>query len=49
VLVEIYSDLLERIDRRGCDVFSTRVSVPTSKKLAILLQGFAKAMRAKIA
>ncbi len=49
VLVEIYSDLLERIDRRGCDVFSSRVSVPTSKKLAILLQGFARAMRAKVA
>ncbi|SNS73989.1 phytoene synthase [Granulicella rosea] len=47
VLVEIYSDLLERIDRRGCDVFSTRVSVPTGKKLAILAQGFVKSLGAK--
>ena len=47
VLVEIYSGLLERIDRRGCDVFSERVSVPTWEKLAILSRGFARALRAR--
>jgi phytoene synthase len=39
VLVTIYHDLLKRIATTNGDVFSQRVSVPTSKKLAILAQG----------
>jgi phytoene synthase len=48
VLVEIYSGLLDRIDKRGCDVFSERVSVPTSVKIGILLRGFTMAIGARI-
>ena len=39
VLVEIYSRLLQRIDARHGDVFSTRVRVPTSEKLIALVRG----------
>jgi phytoene synthase len=45
VLVRIYRGLLERIIARSYDVFSERVSVPTSKKLMILAQGMAMAVR----
>jgi phytoene synthase len=45
VLVTIYRGLLERIVARNYDVFSERVSVPTSKKLMILAQGMAMALR----
>jgi len=45
VLVTIYRGLLERIIARNYDVFSERVSVPTSKKLMILAQGMAMAVR----
>ena len=41
VLIRIYSGLLKRIDARDGDVFSERVSVPTSAKLMILAQGAA--------
>ncbi len=44
VLVRIYSGLLARIDARNGDVFSERVSVPTSAKLAILAHGVSKAL-----
>jgi phytoene synthase len=45
VLVTIYRGLLERIVARNYDVFSERVSVPTSKKLLILAQGTGMALR----
>jgi 15-cis-phytoene synthase len=45
VLVTIYRGLLERIFARNYDVFSERVSVPTSKKLMILAQGMGMALR----
>jgi phytoene synthase len=45
VLVTIYRGLLERIIARNYDVFSERVSVPTTSKLMILAQGMAMAVR----
>jgi phytoene synthase len=45
VLVTIYRDLLVRIEKFDCDVFSQRVSVPTASKLMILAQGMAMALR----
>jgi phytoene synthase len=44
-LVTIYRGLLERIVARNYDVFSERVSVPTSRKLMILAEGMGMAMR----
>ncbi len=49
VLVTIYRGLLERIIAKNYDVFSERVSVPTSKKLMILAQGFGMALRNRVA
>jgi phytoene synthase len=48
VLVTIYRDLLVRIERSDCDVFSRRVSVPTASKLMILARGMAMALRNRI-
>ena len=45
VLVTIYRGLLERIMAKNYDVFSERVSVPTSRKLLILAQGMGMAVR----
>jgi phytoene synthase len=45
VLVTIYRGLLERIVARNYDVFSERVSVPTTSKLMILARGMAMAVR----
>jgi phytoene synthase len=45
VLVTIYRGLLERIMAKNYDVFSERVSVPTSRKLLILAQGMGMAAR----
>ena len=42
VLVSIYHELLKRIERRGYDVFTRRVSVPLSQKLAILSVGLGR-------
>lgn len=39
VLITIYHRLLRRIERRGFDVFSERVSVPMITRLSILLRG----------
>jgi 15-cis-phytoene synthase len=39
VLVTIYHRLLSRIAAHKMDVFSERVSVPTSSKIAILARG----------
>jgi 15-cis-phytoene synthase len=49
VLVTIYRGLLERIMAKNYDVFSERVSVPTSKKLFILAQGMGMAVRNRMA
>lgn len=45
VLVMIYYDLLLKIRARKCDVFSTRVRVPTTGKLVLLLRGAMMALR----
>lgn len=42
VLVEIYHQLLRRIERSDYDVFSSRVSVPTVQKISILSIGMAR-------
>jgi 15-cis-phytoene synthase len=42
VLVEIYSGLLKRIDKRAGDVFSQRASVPKTVKVGIMLRGMAR-------
>lgn len=39
VLITIYHRLLRRIERRGFDVFSERVSVPLTTRLTILFRG----------
>jgi phytoene synthase len=44
VLVTIYRNLLDRIEANDFDVFSQRVSVPSSRKLTILARGAVKAM-----
>jgi len=49
VLVTIYRRLLERIIASKYDVFSERVSVPTSKKLIILAEGVGMALRNRMA
>lgn len=49
VLVTIYHDLLLRIQKADNDVFSQRVSVPTSSKLMILARGAAMALRNRVA
>jgi len=49
VLVTIYRGLLERIMARNYDVFSERVSMPTSTKLMILAQGMGMALRNRMA
>lgn len=45
VLVMIYYDLLTRIRVRKCDVFSSRVRVPTAGKLVLLARGALMALR----
>lgn len=45
VLAMIYYDLLMRIRAKKCDVFSSRVRVPTSGKLVLLLRGALMAMK----
>lgn len=42
VLVTIYHQLLRRIQKADCDVFTRRASVPTWQKLSILLTGMLK-------
>ena len=48
VLVTIYRGLLERIEAKGFDVFTERVSVPTSGKMLILAKGLGKAVRYRV-
>ena len=47
VMVTIYRELLLKIIARDYDVFTERVSVPTSRKLMILAQGFVMAKRSR--
>ena len=49
VLVEIYHQLLRRIERSDYDVFSSRVSVPTVQKISILSIGMARVAWARVA
>ncbi len=48
VLVSIYHALLKRIRRADYDVFSCRVSVPMTQKLAILAMGLARMAKARL-
>jgi phytoene synthase len=48
VLAAIYHGLLKRIRKAGYDVFSRRVSVPTSQKVAILAIGMSRLAWARI-
>lgn len=48
VLITIYHRLLRRIERRGFDVFSERVSVPLLTRITILLRGLARVAAARI-
>jgi phytoene synthase len=47
VLTSIYSELLERISADPARVFRQRISVPTSKKVAILAKGVVDVLRAR--
>ncbi len=49
VLVTIYHRLLHKIRSADSDVFSQRISVPTSQKLFILAQGAAMTLRNRMA
>jgi 15-cis-phytoene synthase len=48
VLVAIYHDLLRRIEQRNFDVFSERVTVPVSVRIAILLRGLLQVLRNRV-
>jgi phytoene synthase len=48
VLITIYHDLLRRIGARNYDVFSKRVTVPTSVRLGILLRGLMQIVRNRL-
>jgi 15-cis-phytoene synthase len=48
VLVTIYHDLLRRIEHRNYDVFSERVRVPVSARVAILLRGLLQVLRNRV-
>lgn len=48
VLVTIYHDLLHRIEKLDNDVFSQRISVPTSSKLLTLARGMGMALRNRV-
>ena len=48
VLVTIYRGLLERIVASNYDVFSKRISVPSSHKMSILAQGAGKAFWSRV-
>ncbi len=48
VLITIYHDLLHRIQDRDYDVFSKRVTVPVSMRVAILLRGLVQVLRNRL-
>lgn len=48
VLATIYRTLLDRIEAKGYDVFTERISVSGSAKLAILLRGIAGTIRNRV-
>ena len=47
VLVQIYRRLLERIDDANYNVFARHVSVPTHEKIAILIRGIWRTIKAR--
>lgn len=49
VLIAIYHRLLRRIERRGFDVFSERVSVPLTTRLTILFRGLVQVLVNRLA
>jgi 15-cis-phytoene synthase len=49
VLITIYHRLLRRIERRGFDVFSERVSVPLTTRLSILFRGLVRILFNRLA
>jgi len=49
VLIAIYHCLLRRIEARNYDVFSARVSVPVTTRVAILLRGLSQVLRNRLA
>ena len=49
VLIAIYHCLLSRIERRGYDVFSERISVPLLTRITILLRGLLQVLRNRVA
>ncbi|HEX4066326.1 MAG TPA: phytoene/squalene synthase family protein [Acidobacteriaceae bacterium] len=48
VLITIYHRLLRRIERRNFDVFTERVSVPITARLAILFRGLLQVLRYRL-
>jgi len=48
VLITIYHDLLRRIEARNYDVFSERVTVPASARVAILVRGLLQVLRNRL-
>ena len=48
VLVAIYHCLLRRIEARNFDVFSSRVTVPLTTRIAILLRGLVQVLRNRL-
>jgi phytoene synthase len=48
VLITIYHCLLRSIERRDFDVFTERVSVPVSRRIAILLRGLLQVLRYRL-
>jgi 15-cis-phytoene synthase len=48
VLITIYHDLLRRIEARDYDVFSERVTVPVSTRIAILVRGLIQVARNRL-
>ncbi len=49
VLITIYHDLLRHIEARNYDVFSERVTVPASARIAILVRGLLQVLRNRLA
>lgn len=48
VLITIYHELLRRIVERNFDVFSERVTVPISERIAILMRGLLQVLRNRL-
>lgn len=44
LLISLYSRILDRIEARGCDVFSSRILLSTSEKLILMLRTWIRAL-----